>query len=142
MLSIIDYCLQIGNSGIVYLPATRFLKASQTSAKFQYLIIATPRSLSYSKHMNTSSLAIACGDRPAHRCYDHVRVVARTVSRMDGWTDGKSMDLPTPSPKHIIPNHPFYFFAFGKKVVDGKNQSIAPKSLIYHNTCMYKTCTP
>ena len=32
------------------------------------------------------------------------------------------MDLPTPSPKHIIPNHPFYFFAFGKKLVDGKNE--------------------
>ena len=33
----------------------------------------------------------------------------------------ESMDLPTPSPKHIIPNHLFYFFAFGKKVVDDKN---------------------
>ena len=30
------------------------------------------------------------------------------------------MDLPTPAPKHIIPDHPFYFYAFGKKVVDGK----------------------
>ena len=30
------------------------------------------------------------------------------------------MDLPTLSPDHIIPNHPFNFFAFGKKVVDGK----------------------
>ena len=88
---------------------------------FSYL--STPRSLYDSKHNNASSLATACGDKPAHRCYGHVRVVAHTVSRADVThrrTDRKFMDLPIPSPKHIIPNHPFYFFSFGKKRVGGK----------------------
>ena len=49
------------------------------------------------------------------------RVIGSTHRVTDAWTDKKFMDLPIPSPKHIIPNHPFYFFALGKKVVDGKN---------------------
>ena len=85
---------------------------------FSYL--STPRSLYDSKHNNTSSLATACGDKPAHRCYGHVRVVARTASRTNGRK--KFMNLPIPSPKHIIPNHPFYFFSFGKKL-DGQIQN-------------------
>ena len=48
-------------------------------------------------------------------------VIGSTHRITDARTDRKFMDLPIPSPKHIIPNHPFYFFAFCKKVVDGKN---------------------
>ena len=40
LLSIIDYCLQIGNCGIVYQLATRLLQTSKTSARCQYSIIS------------------------------------------------------------------------------------------------------
>ena len=41
------------------------------------------------------------------------------------------MDILIPFPKHIIPNHPFYFFAFGKKVVDGKNEVFVRMMQLY-----------
>ena len=57
-----------------------------------------------------------------------------------GQTDRKFMDLPIPSPKHIIPNNPFYFFAFGKKVVDGKNAAINQSILIGKNCDLNLAC--
>ena len=40
-----------------------------------------------------------------------------TVSRTDTRKDGKSMDLPTLSPKYIIPNYPLYFCLWQKRSV-------------------------
>ena len=60
----------------------------------------------------------------------HVWLVARTASRTHRLTENSWTCLvPIPSPKHIIPNHPFYFFAFGKKVVDVKNRALISRCL-------------
>ena len=59
----------------------------------------------------------------------HVQIVA-----CHGGTDGKSTNPPTPSPEHINPNNPFYFFAFGKKVVDGKNSDRAKRQESYRRS--------
>ena len=123
LLSIIDYVLQIGNLGaIVYSPATQLLQTCPNICQMPVLdnchgvnhmfsYLSTPRSL-YDCHMNTSSLAIACGDKPAHccSCYDHVRVVACTVSRTDNpWTY-----LPHPQNTSFL-TIPFTFLPSAKK---------------------------
>ena len=61
-------------------------------------------------------------------------MVARIASIGDAQTGRKFKDLPIPSPKHIIPNHPFYFFAFGKNVVDGKNDHFRESELNFTQT--------
>ena len=61
------------------------------------------------------------------------RVIGSAHCVMDvthGQTDRKFMYLHIPSPKHIITNHPFYFFAFGKEVVDGKNIARSPEMIL------------
>ena len=127
--------MQIGNSGIVYPLATRLLQTSQTSARCQYSIISMAYvicSAIYRRravctiqnttihrrlrlHAEINLLTVAMATCELQRAPRHGRDVTHRR------TDRKFMDLPIPSPKHIIPNHPFYFFTFGKKVVDGKN---------------------
>ena len=90
---------------------------------FSYL--STPRSLYDSKHNNASSLATACGDKPAHRCYGHVRVAARTVSRIDVThrrTDRKihGPTYPHPPKTHPFLTHPLLLFALRQKTCGWK----------------------
>ena len=55
------------------------------------------------------------------------------LGRVDIWI---SQDLPMPAPLHIIPSHPFYFFAFGKKVVKVKNYYVPLTTLIRFTTAI------
>ena len=108
----LDYCKLLNQPNICQMPI--FDNCHDICHMFSYL--STPRSLYGSKDMNTStsSLAIACGDKPAHRCYDHVRVVARTVSRTDTRTENPWTYLLHP-PNTSFLTFPFTFLPSAKK---------------------------
>ena len=55
-----------------------------------------------------------------------MRFIACTVSRTIGQTDRTFMDLPTQSPKHIIPNHPFSFCLWQK--ISWRKKNVRDKS--------------